>query len=69
MLVSNVLNGGSNGIELIRRRRGIAIPAIIATYVTYFSVIHRLVGYNNQVYNEQQYAKNHKMLRNLIIKQ
>lgn len=44
-------------------------PAILATYVGYFFVFHRAVGYNNQVYNEQAFAKNVKMLRNMIVKQ
>jgi hypothetical protein len=66
--VSTVLNGGRGGYELIKRRWGLAGPAIIGIYMTYFYVFHRFAGYNNQVYNEQAYAKNHKMLRNLIIK-
>ena len=67
--VSTYLNGGRGGLDLIKRRYPISVPAIIGTYVAFFSVIHRLVGYNNQVYNEQAYAKNHKMLRNVIIRQ
>lgn len=69
MIVSTVLNGGRGGYELIKRKWCIALPAIAFTYMTYFSVIHRLVGYNNQTYHEQAFAKNFKMLRNLIIKQ
>ena len=69
MAVSTYLSGGRGGLDLIKRRYPIAVPAIAGTYVVFFSVIHRLVGYNNQVYNEQTYAKNFKMLRNIIIKQ
>jgi len=69
MAVSTFLNGGRGGYELIKRRWALAIPAIAINYMSYFFIFHRLVGYNNQVHNEQSYAKNHKMLRNLIIKQ
>ena len=53
---------------MICRRSRIAIPAIAVTYGTYFYLFHRLVGYNKQASNEQAFAKNHKMLRNIIIK-
>ena len=66
---STYINGGSDGYGLIKRRWGLALPAIILTYCGYFYVIHRHVGYSNQVYLEQAYAKNVKMLRNLIIRQ
>lgn len=69
MAVSTVLNGGRGGYDLIKRKWFLALPAIAATYMSYFFVIHRMVGYNNQVYREQAFAKNYKMLRNLIIKQ
>ena len=69
MVVSTVLNGGFDGYQLIKRRWCMAGPAILATYVGYFFVFHRAVGYNNQVYNEQAFAKNVKMLRNMIVKQ
>jgi hypothetical protein len=69
MAVSTFLNGGRGGYELIKKRWAIATPAIALTYASFFFVFHRLVGYNNQSYSEQAYAKNHKMLRNIIIKQ
>ena len=47
MVVSTFLNGGRGGLDLIKRRWPIAVPAIAATYVSYFFVFHRLVGYNN----------------------
>ncbi len=68
MGLSTVLNGGRDGLALLKKRWCIAGPAVVGIYATYFFVFHRLVGYNNQVYNEQAFAKNHKMLRNLIIK-
>ncbi len=68
MVASTFINGGIDGFGLIKRRWPIAIPAIIGTYMCYFYVIHRQVGYSNQVYYEQAYAKNVKMLRNLNIR-
>jgi hypothetical protein len=68
MIASTFLNGGKDGMRLLKRRWAIATPVIAATYALYFYAFHRQVGYNNQVYSEQAYAKNHKMLRNLIIK-
>lgn len=68
MGVSTFLNGGKDGLQLLKKRWAIAVPAIAVTYAVYFYAFHRQVGYNNQVYSEQAYAKNHKMLRNLIIK-
>ena len=69
MAASTFLNGGRGGYEMIKRRWPIAVPVVALTYVSYFYIFHRMVGYNNQVHNEQSYAKNFKMLRNLIIKQ
>lgn len=56
-------------MDLIKRRYSVAVPAIAVTYCSLFYVFHRIAGYNNLAYNEQAYAKNHKMLRNIIIKQ
>ena len=69
MVASSFLNGGRGGIDLIRKRWPIAIPAIAGTYAAFFFIFHRIAGFSNQVYNEQAYAKNHKMLRNIIIRQ
>lgn len=69
MVVSTYLNGGRGGLDLIKRRYSVAVPAIAVTYCSLFYVFHRIAGYNNLAYNEQAYAKNHKMLRNIIIKQ
>ena len=69
MAASTFISGGRGGYELIKRRWPIAVPVIAGTYATYFFVFHRIAGYNNQVYTEQAYAKNHKMLRNIIIRQ
>ena len=67
--VFTVANGGRNGSGLMRRNPTISLAAIVGTYVTTFYLWHRIVGYNKQAQNEQLYAKNVKMLRNLLIKQ
>ena len=68
MAVSTQLNGGRGGLDLLKKRWYLAVPAVAVTYATYFWVFHRQVGYSNQIYYEQNYAKNCKMLRNLIIR-
>lgn len=37
----------AGGYEVIKKHKGIAIPAIAFTYMTFFYVFHRMVGYNN----------------------
>ena len=64
-----VANGGRGGLSLMGKKPLIAIVSVVGTYMTSFYVWHRIVGYNRQVQNEQLYAKNIKMLRNLLIKQ
>lgn len=64
-----VLNNNRDGLGFMKRKWFISLPVVIGTYITSFYVWHRIVGYNNQAYLEQTYAKNVKMLRNLIIKQ
>ena len=64
-----VANGGRNGIGLMGKRRGIATGTTIGVFVVSFWIWHRIVGYSNRAVNEQTYAKNVKMLRNLLIKQ
>ncbi len=63
-----VLAGGRNGLGFSRANKLIAIGAFVGIYASSFYVWHRLVGYNNQEYYEQNYAKNVKMLRNVIIR-
>lgn len=46
---------------------GLAI--VVSTFCGSFYVWHRIVGYNSQVAMEQAYAKNFKMLRNVLIQQ
>lgn len=41
--------------------------AVIGTYATTFYIWHRYVGYGSRPRDEQTYAKNVKMLRNMII--
>ena len=66
---ATVLNGGKNGIGLMRRYPFITTIGTLFTVVSSFYIWHRIVGYNNLAITEQQYAKEIKMLRNLLIKQ
>ena len=61
--------GGRDGLGLVKRRPFLGVPLFAVVYAGSFFAWHRVVGYNSQSYFEQNYAKNHKMLRNLIIKQ
>lgn len=62
-------NNFKDGWGFMTKRWYVSAPFIIGTFVISFYAWHRFVGYNNEVYMEQSYAKNVKMLRNLIIKQ
>jgi hypothetical protein len=61
-------NGWKDGRAWSRRNWRITVPLTLLTYTVSFYAWHRLAGYNNEAYLEQNYAKNSKMLRNLIIK-
>ena len=67
--VLTVLNGGRDGLGFARRNRLLAVPLLVGIYASSFWAWHRVVGYNNQSYYEQNFAKNAKMLRNVIIRQ
>ena len=62
-------NGFRDGAGWARKNRYLSTGIIFGTFVASYYVHHRAVGYNNQACLEQTYAKNHKMLRNKIIKQ
>jgi len=53
--VRTILTGGRGGLDLINHCYPIAVSAIVVTYMAFFSAIHRIVGYNNEVDNEQAY--------------
>jgi len=67
--IFTVLNNNRDGWGLMKRKWYLSVPCTIGTFMVTFFIWHRIVGYNNEAYYEQQYAKNVKMLRNLIIKQ
>ena len=67
--VSTILAGGRDGLGLAKRNRLVGFALFTGIYVSSFYVWHRIVGYNNAAYYEQNYAKNVKMLRNMIIRQ
>jgi len=67
--VSTILAGGRDGLGLAKRNRLAGFALFTGIYVSSFYVWHRIVGFNNAAYYEQNYAKNVKMLRNMIIRQ
>ena len=67
--IFTALNNGRNGWGLMKQRYLFALGVTGVTFIISHFGWHRYVGYNNQSVLEQTYAKNVKMLRNLIIKQ
>ena len=66
---ATILAGGRDGLGFAKRNRVAGFALFAGMYMTSFYVWHRIVGYNNDAYYEQNYAKNVKMLRNIIIRQ
>ena len=67
--IFTVMNNGRDGIGYVNKNYGKSAAISAAFFVAAFAFFYRRAGFNNQVYSEQTYAKNVKMLRNLIIKQ
>ena len=67
--VTTVLAGGRDGLGLARRNKLAGFAVFAGLYMSSFYVWHRIVGFNSDAYYEQNYAKNVKMLRNMIIRQ
>ena len=53
---------------LAKKNRVAGFALLAGIYMSSFYVWHRIVGFNNAAYYEQNYAKNVKMLRNIIIR-
>ena len=64
-----LMNGGSNGRAAMKQNKLLACAVFGGSLVTFYTLWSRVAGFNNQVYNEFQYARVHKMLRNAQIKQ
>ena len=64
-----MLNGGRNGRAAIKANPVMAAAVFGGSLVSFYMVFARMAGYNSKVYNEFQYARVHKMLRNTLIKQ
>ena len=63
------INGGRGGINWHNANKGKSYMLGAIIFGTSWWAWHRVVGYNQQSKMEQEYAKNQKMLRNLIIRQ
>ena len=58
------MNGGKNGIQLMGKKPMLATGAFIGSLMVFYQLFSRRAGYTAQKYNEFQYARIHKMLRN-----
>ena len=63
------MNGGVNGRAAMKANPAMAMAVFGGSLVSFYMVFARMAGYNSKVYNEFQYARVHKMLRNTLIKQ
>lgn len=68
-VIFNSLNGGRGGFEYAKKNKLISLPVIGFYLLANFCILNRYKGYNNYDYICHTYAKNHKMLRNIIIKE
>ena len=64
-----VMNGGRNGIALMGKQPALAAAAFVGNWIVFYQFWSRWAGYNSQKYNEFQYARVHKMLRNIQVRQ
>ena len=64
-----VMNGNQNGVALVWKKPLLASAVFAGSWFTFYKFFSRWSGYTNQKYNEFEYARNFKMLRNAQIKQ
>ena len=64
----NVLNGNKGGAAHMGRHPLAAMAVFGGSLVTFYTLWSRYAGFNNKVYNEFEYARVHKMLRNVQVK-
>ena len=65
----NISNGGRNGKKAMGANPLLASLIFGGSLVTFYTLWSRYAGFTNQKYNEFQYARVHKMLRNIQVKQ
>ena len=64
-----ISNGGRNGKRAMHANPVLASLIFGGSLVTFYTLWSRYAGFTNQKYNEFQYARVHKMLRNAQVKQ
>ena len=64
-----IQNGGRNGKKAMGANPLLASLVFGGSLVTFYTLWSRYAGFTNQKYNEFQYARVHKMLRNIQVKQ
>ena len=62
-------NGGRNGKKAMGANPLLATLVFGGSLVTFYNLWSRYAGFTSQKYNEFQYARVHKMLRNIQVKQ
>ena len=67
--IFNIINGGSNGRDFIRRQKVASGALATVFFMLNFFTWNRVVGFRSDDYYCHLYAKNHKMLRNIMIQQ
>ena len=64
-----VMSGNKNGLQAMTKNPLLATAVFGGSLFTFYKFWSRYAGYTNQKYNEFQYARVFKMLRNAQIKQ
>ncbi len=64
-----VMNGGRNGYGAMKRHPAMAFGVFAGNYIVFYQIFSRMAGYTSQKFNEFQYARVHKMLRNAQVRQ
>ncbi|CDW83629.1 UNKNOWN [Stylonychia lemnae] len=67
--IFTALNGGRGGSEWARRNGRISLVVGLSYASINFLLLNRYKGFRNDDYLCHLYAKNHKMLRNILIKE
>ncbi len=62
------LNGGKNGIGYMSKNPAIAAFTYIGVFGASLLIFRKIGGFDKQKYYEQEYSKNYKMLRNVVVR-
>ena len=68
-IIYSAMNRGPGGWDWAKRNGRTAFSIALIYYFMNFKALNHIKGFRNQDYLCHLYAKNHKMLRNILIKQ